>query len=74
MIVATDYLTKWVEANALSNICDVDVKKFICKNVTRFGVLDTLILDNGLLFDSKTFRKYCSNLKIRKNYLTLAYP
>lgn len=43
VLVATDYFTKWVEAKALANIrdvdVDVDVKKFIWKNiVTRFEV------------------------------------
>ena len=47
---------KWAEAEALANIRDIDVKKFVWKNiVTRFGVSDSLILDNGLQFDSKTF-------------------
>ena len=49
VIVATDYFTKWVEAEALENIRDVDVKKFVWKNiVTRFGVPETLISDNRL--------------------------
>jgi len=48
-IVATDYLTKWIEAEALANIRDVDVKKFVWKNIImRFGIPETLILDNGL--------------------------
>ena len=43
-MVATDYVTKWVEAEALANIRDVDVKKFVWKNiVTRFGVPQVLI-------------------------------
>ena len=29
LIVATDYFTKWVEAEPLSNIRDVDVKRFL---------------------------------------------
>ena len=33
-----------------------------------------LILDNGLQFDSKMFRKYCSELEITNRYSTLAYP
>ena len=33
-----------------------------------------LILDNGLQFDSKTFRKYCSDLSIKNRYSTPAYP
>ena len=32
-----------------------------------------LILDNGLQFDSKTFRKYCSDLGIKNRYSTPAY-
>ena len=56
VLVAVDYFMKWAEAEALANIRDIDVKKFVWKNiVTRFGVSDSLILDNGLQFDSKTF-------------------
>ena len=56
VLVAVDYFTKWAEAEALANIRDVDVKKFVWKNiVTRFGVPNSLISDNGLQFDSKTF-------------------
>lgn len=54
-----------VEAEALANIRDVDVKKFVWKNiVTRFGVPQVLILDNGLQFDSKDFWEHCNNLGI----------
>ena len=49
VLVAVDYFTKWAEAEALANIRDIDVKKFVWKNiVTRFGVPDSLISDNGL--------------------------
>ena len=48
-LVSTDYFTKWVEVEPLANIRDVDVKRFIWKNiVTRFGVPHTLISDNDL--------------------------
>ena len=57
VLVAVDYFTKWVEAEALANIWDVDVKKFVCRNiVTRFGVSDSLISNNGLQFGSRAFR------------------
>ena len=59
----------------LANIRDVDVKKFIWKNiVTRFGVLDSLISDNGLQFDSRVFHEFCYDLDIKNRYSTLAYP
>ena len=75
LLVCTDYFTKWVEAEPLANIKDVDVKRFIWKNiVTRFGVPYALISDNDLQFNSKAFRKYYSDLGIKNRYFTLAYP
>ena len=75
LLVGIDYFTKWVEAEPLANIRDVDVKKFVWKNiVTRFGVPHALISDNGLQFDSKMFRKYYGELGITIRYSTLAYP
>ena len=75
MLVVVDYFTKWAEAETLANIRDVDVKKFVWKNIiTRFGVPDSLISDNGLQFDSRGFHEFCSNLGIRNRYFTPAYP
>jgi len=51
------------------------VKKFVWKNiVTRFGVPESLVLDNGLQFDSKVFHKYCGDLNIKNRYSTPTYP
>ena len=75
MLVGTDYFTKWVEAEPLVNIRDVDAKKFVWKNiVTLFEVLHSLISDNGLQFDSNSFKLYCSELGITNRYSTPAYP
>ena len=75
VLVAMDYFTKWAEAEALVNIQDVDVKKFVWRNiVTRFGVPKSLVSDNGLQFDSKAFRKFYGNLDITNRYSTPAYP
>ena len=75
LLVGIDYFTKWVEAEPLANIRDVDVKKFIWRNiVTRFGTSCTLVSDNGLQFDSNAFSQYCSDLGIRNRYSTPAYP
>ncbi|XP_065638557.1 uncharacterized protein LOC136071336 [Quercus suber] len=75
LLVGTDYFTKWVEAEPLANIRDVDVQKFVWKSiVTRFGVPHTLISNNGLQFDSNAFRSYCSELGITNRYSTPSYP
>ena len=74
-MVGIDYFTKWVKAEPLAIIRDADAKKFIWRNiVTRFGVPQTLISNNGLKFDSKAFKRYCSELGITNRYSTLAYP
>ena len=75
LLVSTDYFTKWVEAKPLANIKDVDTKKFVWKNIiTRFGVPHTLVSDNDLQFDSKSFKRYCCELGITNRYSTPAYP
>ena len=75
VLVAVDYFTKWVEAEALANIRDVDVKKFVWRNlVTRFGVLEFVVSNNRLQFDNKAFHKFCGSLGITNQYSTSAYP
>uniref|UniRef100_A0A2N9HIX8 Uncharacterized protein n=1 Tax=Fagus sylvatica TaxID=28930 RepID=A0A2N9HIX8_FAGSY len=60
-IVATDYFTKWVEAEPLSHIREVDTKRFLWKSViTRFGIPWAVISDNGTQFEGKLFKGFCS--------------
>ena len=53
----------------------MDVKKFVWKNiVTHFGIPYSLISDNRLQFDKKSFRRYYCELGITNRYSTPAYP
>ncbi|KAL6319119.1 hypothetical protein AAG906_011198 [Vitis piasezkii] len=75
LLVATDYFSKWVEAEAYASIKDKDVTKFVWKNIVcRFGIPQTIIADNGPQFDSIAFRNFCSELNIRNSYSTPRYP
>ena len=75
LLVGTNYFTKWVEAEPLANIRDVDAKRFVWKNiVTQFGVPHVLILDDNLQFDSKMFRRYYGELGLRIGILLLPIP
>ncbi|RVW54843.1 Gag-Pol polyprotein, partial [Vitis vinifera] len=74
-LVATDYFSKWVEAEAYASIKDKDVTKFVWKNIVcRFGIPQIIIADNGPQFDSIAFRNFCSELNIRNSYSTPRYP
>ena len=53
----------------------MDAKRFIWRNIiTKFGVPHILISNNGLQFDSKSFRRYCGELGNSNRYSTPAYP
>lgn len=42
--------------------------------MTQFGVPKTLISNNGFQFDSKAFKRYCGDLRIKSRYSTQPYP
>ena len=75
LFVATDYFSKWVEAETYASIKDKDVTKFVWKNIIcRFRIPQAIIADNGPQFDSIAFRNFCSELKIQNLYSTPRYP
>ena len=75
LLIAIDYFTKWVEAEALATITETKVQHFVWKNIVcRFGIPRTIISDNGRQFDSQAFRSFCSNLGIRNKYSSPGHP
>ena len=74
LLVATDYFSKWIEAEAFTSIKDKKVTQFIWKNIVcRFGIPRTIVLDNGPQFDSRVYRNFCHELKIKNLYSTPRY-
>ena len=75
LLVAIDYFTKWVKVEALATITETKVHNFVWKNIIcRFGILRTIISDNGRQFDSQAFRSFYSNLGIRNKYSSPGHP
>nr|GEY09465.1 reverse transcriptase domain-containing protein [Tanacetum cinerariifolium] len=57
LIVAMDYFTKWIEANAVATITGGQVKKFVWDNIVcRFGIPGAIISDNGKQFSDNPFK------------------
>ena len=59
LLVAINYFTKWVEAEPLIVITEDKIQTFVWKNIVyRFGILRTIISDNGYQFDSQKFKEF----------------
>ena len=66
LLIAIDYFTKWVEAEALVTITEARIQNFVWKNIIcRFGIPWTIISNNGQQFDSQSFRDFYSGLGIK---------
>ena len=74
LLVSTNYFSKWIEAESFPSIKDKDVTQFMWRNVVcRFGIPQSIITDNGPQFDSKVYRSFCHEMKIKNLYSTLWY-
>ena len=75
LLVATDYFSKWIEVEAFASIKDKDVTQFIYKNIVfRFGIPRSIVSDNRPQFDSRVYRNFYQELKIKNLYSTPRYP
>ena len=75
LLIAIDYFSKWIEADAFSSIKERDVTRFIWKNIVcRFGIPRSIVSDNGPQFDSRVYRDFFQELKIKNLYSTPWYP
>ena len=75
VLVAVDYFTKWVEAKAMRGIITNDVKGFIWKNIiTRFGIPQSIIFDNGPQFETPKLKDWLAKHNIKAHFAVVAYP
>ena len=75
LLVAVDYFTKSVEAEAVASITKREVRKFIWKNIiTHFGVSKAMVFDNSRQFDTDKLRDYCAYYGIQTQFIVVARP
>ena len=75
LLVLTDYFTKWIEAEAFSNVTSATVTSFIWKNIIcRHGLPYEIVTDNGPQFMSKMFNEFCVKWKIKIKPASPRYP
>ncbi|CAA7037499.1 unnamed protein product [Microthlaspi erraticum] len=75
LLVLTDYFTKWIEAKPYQQTTELEVRKFIWKDIIcRHGLPFEIVTDNGSQFIARTFKDFCKKWNIRITYSTPRYP
>ncbi|CAL2246249.1 unnamed protein product [Prunus armeniaca] len=75
IIVATDYFTKWIKAEALSSTKEANVEQFIWKNIICiFGWPQLIVIDNGTQFVGRQTTAFLVKYGIKQHLSTPRYP
>nr|GEY21559.1 reverse transcriptase domain-containing protein [Tanacetum cinerariifolium] len=74
ILVAVDYLSKWVEAKALATNDARVVVKFLKSLFTRFGTPRAIISDHGTDFCNDKFAKVMSKYEVTHRLATAYHP
>lgn len=74
IIVVTDYFTKWVEAKSFNTITTEKVIAFVEEYIfTRFGIPETITIDQATVFKSPIFDDYLTKFGVKKIHSTPYY-
>nr|XP_025631192.1 uncharacterized protein K02A2.6-like [Arachis hypogaea] len=75
LIVAIDYYTNWIEAEPLASITAAQCRKFLWRQViTRFGILEIVISDNGTQFTDRKFREFLEGMHVSHRFSSVEHP
>ena len=75
ILVAIDYIKKWVEASSYPSVTKKVVANFVHNNlICRFGVPESIITDNGENLNSHLMRDICDQFKITHQNSTTYRP
>ncbi|MCO5598377.1 hypothetical protein L7F22_052472 [Adiantum nelumboides] len=75
ILVAIDYMTRWVEAQSIAKVNEKTVSKFVYTQICcRFGTPLEIVSDNGPGFRRGLLTEVCEELKISHRHSTPYYP
>ncbi|MCO5579063.1 hypothetical protein L7F22_032915 [Adiantum nelumboides] len=75
ILVAIDYMTRWVEAQSVARVNEKIVSKFVYTRICyRFGTPLEIVSDNGPGFRKGLLTEVCEELKISHRHSTSNYP
>ncbi|XP_059638944.1 uncharacterized protein LOC132281237 [Cornus florida] len=74
ILLATDYFTKWVEAEPYSSVTQTHIRRFIWSNIIyHFGVPRSIVMDNGTNLDSKQVRELLEEYGINQKLAAVSH-
>jgi IS30 family transposase len=74
MLVAIDKFSKWIEVRPLNSIRSEQTVAFFTNIIHRFGVLNSIITDNGTQFTGRKFLDFYEDHHIRVDWAVVAHP
>ena len=73
-LVTVDKFTKWIEAQPITVIKSEQAVLFFTDIIHRFGVPNSIIIDNGTQFMGKKFLQFCDEHHIHVDRAAVAHP
>jgi hypothetical protein len=74
LLVAVDKFTKWIEAKPFKKLNGSSTIKFFNEIIMRYGVLHSIITDNGTTFAKGVLTEFCGHKGIRLDLASVAHP
>jgi transposase InsO family protein len=74
LLVAINKFSKWIEVRPLISIGSEQAVAFFRNIIHRFGVPNSIIIDNGTQFTGKKFLDFCEDHHIRVDWAAVAHP
>jgi ribonuclease HI/transposase InsO family protein len=74
LLVAIDKFSKWIEVRPLNNIRSEQAVAFFTNIIHRFGVPNSIIIDNGTQSTGRKFLDFCEDHHIRVDWAAVAHP
>jgi hypothetical protein len=68
-----DKFSKWIEARPISKIKSKQAVLFFTDIIHRFGVPNSIIIDNGTQFTGRKFLEFCDYHHIHVDWLAVAH-
>jgi transposase InsO family protein len=74
LLAAVNKFSKWIKARPIVNVRFEEAVSFFTDIIYRFGIPNTIIIDNGTQFMGKKFLNLCDDNDIRVDWLAIAHP